>query len=62
MYLKKKEGISNEAFELLFDEIDADKGGDITKEELFSYYMRQEPDFSPADCPVFQAMQKKKFE
>ena len=24
--------------------------------------MRQEPDFSPADCPIFQAMQKKQFD
>ena len=50
-YLRKEDpGISNEAFELLFDEIDTDKNGEISKEELYDYYILQEPDCDENDC------------
>ena len=50
-YLKKEDpSISNEVFELLFDEIDTDENGEISKEELYDYYILQEPDCDKNDC------------
>ena len=49
-------------FELLFEEIDTDDSGEISKEELYDYYLKQENDWKEEDTLFYQAQQAKAFE
>ena len=42
-------------FELVLEEIDTDDSCEISKEELYDYYLKQESDWVEEDCLIYQA-------
>ena len=46
----------------MFEEIDTDDSGEISKEELYDYYLKQESDWKEEDTLFYQAQQAKAFE
>ena len=42
-------------FELVLEEIDTNDSCEISKEELYDYYLKQESDWVEEDCLIYQA-------